>query len=140
MSILAAPPTGGTESRAVPAAASAFHVPAFPRYRGPDQLVAWRDGINAWRAEMHRLSRDDEWLRWWHEQHAARQATAGTPAQCIATARRRRERRDLLPAARQLARLLRLYPRSLRRALLDILAESITDIALAVAREVRHAS
>src|SRR5262249_7264939 len=51
-------------------------------------------------------------------------------------ARRRRLRQELRPAYRRLGRLLRAYPRELRRLLLDLLAEDITDIAQAVAEEV----
>jgi hypothetical protein len=48
---------------------------------------------------------------------------------------RRRRRQQLRPVARELAEVLRVYRRTIRRRLLELLADDITDIALAVYRE-----
>jgi hypothetical protein len=53
-------------------------------------------------------------------------------------ARRKAERRRTRPEARKLARLMRLHRRMFARVILSILDDSITDIALAVSREVHR--
>jgi hypothetical protein len=133
MSILHEPPTNDKHSHSDP---PDYHVPVYPTYDAAD-VPGWRARLDAWVAELCRLSGDPGWRAWYSGEPSAARREADRR---IARARRRRERRELLPMARELARLLRLHRRPLRRALLALLADEITDIALDTAREVHHAS
>ena len=52
--------------------------------------------------------------------------------------RRRQRRRETRPDAIRLRQLIRDHPRLIMPAILDMLTDDITDIALAVTREVHH--
>lgn len=141
----------------------AYHVPRCPRYRGPNQLDAWRAELAGWAQEMDRLARAAGWLRWYTTSRGLTASTAPAPpgpAPWDAAAERwtrlrldyRRLRRDVWPlgpgadpaeplAAPDLWRWIAsaLHPEHrqlLREVLRDLLTDDMADVALAVAQEV----